>query len=97
MRPFTAVALSCILPTVSTGSCDEIHCDAGAECGICLQALANNDEQCPAGWMSDWRLHTCNEVAPGELCEADGECGTIELDNVRWRQLSNACLLPENG
>ena len=38
------------------------------------------------GWESDWRLHTCDVVAMGELCEADGECGTSDiLDNCHIR------------
>ena len=64
--------------------CSELQCDAGlTECGICLQAI--DAAQCPEGWESDFKLHTCDSVAPGELCEADGECGTVEVDNCNGR------------
>lgn len=64
-------------------SCELLHCDAGASCGICLQAVPY--EQCPSFWKSDWVLHSCDKAAPGQLCEADGECGTTEVNNCAGR------------
>ena len=63
--------------------CEQFYCAAGASCGICLQPIASGD--CPAAWKSDWRLHTCDRVDVGELCEADGECGTTEINNCAGR------------
>jgi hypothetical protein len=45
-------------------------CDAGAECGKCLQALSPSE--CP----SEPNIADCNSVNIGDLCEGDGECGT---------------------
>ena len=80
-----------LLMTATTAStlpaCESLSiCDAGASCGICLQKLANGDSDCPPFWESDWRLHTCDSVEPGGLCEADGECGTSnDEDNCPGR------------
>ena len=68
-------------PTAPLVSCDTLTCDAGASCGKCLQKLAENDPLCPAGWVSDVSLHTCDTAKPGEFCEANGECGTVEVNN----------------
>ena len=60
--------------------CSVLACDAGRECGICLRALHTGAPQydvCPAGYQADWGMRTCDQVADGELCEADGECGTV--------------------
>ncbi|KAL3913965.1 MAG: hypothetical protein SGPRY_007795 [Prymnesium sp.] len=57
-----------------------LTCDAGRECGRCLRA-AKREDCAHAMWGGAWRLHTCDKVEAGELCEADGECGTTEIDN----------------
>eukprot|EP00965_Chrysotila_dentata_P040347 1339001-Pleurochrysis_carterae.AAC.3 len=61
-------------PDLPLPRCDDLQCDAGASCGICLVLVSR--EECPESWVSDWTLHTCDKVADGDLCEADGECGT---------------------
>ena len=66
-------------------ACLNTHCDAGSSCGVCLQALSSADPACPPFWRSDWVLFTCDKVGPGELCEADGECGTLEVNNCAGR------------
>jgi len=76
------------MPSPPLPWCNTLSCDAGSSCGICLQKLdpANNvGDACPHGWESDWRMHTCDLVAPGELCEADGECSTQEINNCAGR------------
>lgn len=57
---------------------------AGEPCGTCLVAVAKED--CPpADELA--AMQTCDLVAPGELCEADGECGTdIFLNNCNALQ-----------
>ena len=51
-------------------------CDAGESCGICLTPIPSSE--CPLN--AD--LAQCDTVADGELCEGDGECGTVsDLDN----------------
>ena len=53
-------------------------CDAGAECGACLQLVPAGE--CPAEAAVD-RLPHCVGLWPGELCEGDGECGTAKTAN----------------
>ena len=50
-------------------------CDAGESCGFCL--IAVNGEDCPVGQNADLdTIPNCLDADFGELCEADGECGT---------------------
>jgi hypothetical protein len=58
-------------------------CDAGESCGVCLRAVKVVD--CPS------HLNTVLDLLPdcaaadlGELCEADGECGTSDLNNCGY-------------
>ena len=58
-------------------------CDAGEGCGVCLLAVKVVD--CPS------HLNTVLDLLPdcaaadlGELCEADGECGTSDLNNCGY-------------
>ena len=53
-------------------------CEAGAECGACLQLVPAGE--CPAEAAVD-RLPHCVGLWPGELCEGDGECGTAKTAN----------------
>ena len=73
--------VECRPPPQRLPGCGDLACDAGHECGICLQALGNQDPQCPRSWQSDWQLHTCDQVRAGELCEGDGECGTTNSED----------------
>ena len=59
-------------------------CLAGSECGMCLRPL--HGFECPSPIVAD-TLPPCDAVAPGEQCEADGECSTS-------RTLNNWCALP---
>lgn len=68
-------------PSPPLATCESLQCDAGASCGICLQKLSPNSADCPAWHQASFFLKTCDEAEPGELCEADGECGTVEVDN----------------
>jgi hypothetical protein len=54
-------------------------CDAGAECGACLQLVPEGE--CPAAAAAVDRLPHCVGLWPGELCEGDGECGTAPTAN----------------
>eukprot|EP00965_Chrysotila_dentata_P123621 4086767-Pleurochrysis_carterae.AAC.1 len=41
-------------------------------------------EECPSAYFSDRELRPCDVAKVGELCEADGECGTRDnVDNCR--------------
>jgi len=54
-------------------------CDAGAECGACLQLVPASE--CPAEAATVDRLPHCVGLWPGELCEGDGECSTAPTAN----------------
>ena len=54
-----------------------------AQCAMCLNAIAH--DECRTEWHSDHMLPSCAAVAPGEFCEADGECGTQEINNCPGR------------
>jgi hypothetical protein len=52
-------------------------CEAGLSCSMCLHTISASE--CPGGWASEDAGDipgNCASVAEGELCEADGECGT---------------------
>ena len=71
-------------------------CDAGEACGLCLRTLRGR--QCPGPIHAD-TLPPCDAtVAPGDLCEGDGECGTDPtLNNCHgYRDVyrRDACILP---
>ena len=52
---------------------------AGGECGRCL--IPVNSSECPEPSVLQ-TMATCDDVELGELCEADGECGTqVRLNN----------------
>lgn len=52
--------------------------------GLPLTPIAVRD--CPPGSTV---LPTCEEAAPGELCEADGQCGTrTDVNNCCWLEVS---------
>lgn len=56
-----------------------LHPAVGSSCGICLELIASGE--CPSAATVDL-LPTCdNTHAVGELCEADGECGTSPIAN----------------
>ena len=57
-------------------------CDAGViECGFCLKAIAYPASDCP-GFAELQSMPNCVDADAGNLCEADGECGTSsDLDN----------------
>jgi len=56
-------------------------CPAGVGCGVCLSPLADA-ESCPSPEAAD-ALPRCDAfLAPGGLCEADGECGTLQTANT---------------
>lgn len=58
-------------------------CDAGADCGSCLVAIAGSDCPDPSGSPQNLdALPNCIDAEFGMLCEGDGECGTSD-------QLSN--------
>lgn len=52
----------------STGTCSD---------GSIVQAIASHE--CPQG--ISWRWPNCERVAAGAVCEADGECGTSDINN----------------
>ena len=54
-------------------------CDAGAECGACLQLVPAGE--CPAEAAAVDRLPRCLGLRPGEVCEGGGECGTAQTAN----------------
>ena len=58
--------------------CDE--CDAGQACGMCLMIVP--ETECPSGadWRADPNLKDgcTSEMVIGNLCEADGHCGTSD-------------------
>ena len=61
-------------------------CEVGyTDCGVCLRQA--RPEECPAADALD-TMATCDTVASGVLCEADGECGTSifanNCDNDNW-------------
>lgn len=59
--------------------CGDIVCAAGSSCGSCLRPL-NSSVGCPLE-ASIALLPDCSRVAPGALCEGDGECGTSRILN----------------
>ena len=50
---------------------------------MCLVAIAH--EECRTEWHSDMMLSSCDGIASGEFCEADGECGTSNINNCPGR------------
>jgi hypothetical protein len=64
----TAAPVQAPVPAPSV-SCND--CDNNYECEICLVILDRED--CPSSPNS---LDNCDGIGVGELCEADGECGT---------------------
>ena len=68
-------------------------CAAGCDSTSCLNAVEPSD--CPEPIAAD-TLPPCDAVAPGELCEADGECRTSKTINNchRWRDVyrREACI-----
>ena len=56
-------------------------CDAGQECGLCLKVIAYPHNECPS-FSALQTMLDCSAAAEGDLCEADGECGTSsDVDN----------------
>ena len=56
-------------------------CDAGEACGLCLQAIQYPNLECPPNAELQV-MANCMAASAGELCEADGECGTDDsIDN----------------
>ena len=56
-------------------------CDAGHVCGLCLKLIAYPRSECPSNEVLQ-AMPSCEDAALGELCEADGECGTSDdVDN----------------
>jgi hypothetical protein len=75
-------------PPPSMPPCAPDACDAGRECGYCLRRL--KIEECPAqvAGANNGGLPACARpngggvgVAPGQLCEGDGQCGTSDVAN----------------
>ena len=53
----------------------------GLECGLCLVPLDDPKNWCPPPEALQ-TMPTCDNVTIGEMCEADGECGTdVRLNN----------------
>eukprot|EP00966_Prymnesium_polylepis_P245293 5674606-Prymnesium_polylepis.1 len=73
--------LGAVAAESGTIECDE--CDAGQACGMCLMLVP--ESECPSG--SDWRADPnlkdgcTSEMVIGNLCEADGHCGTSDDAN----------------
>ena len=70
-------------------------CEAGYEsCGFCLNRIER--AECPANDALDI-MANCTEVPVGEMCEADGECGTSTVlnncENMNWDGASRSSLL----
>ena len=70
-------------PPPPAPTCISLQCDAGARCGMCLVAIAR--DECRTEWHSDQMLHSCDTIFPGDFCEADGECGTSNINNCPGR------------
>ena len=70
-------------------------CDAGYEsCGVCLNRVER--AECPTSDALDI-MANCTGVPVGEMCEADGECGTSTVlnncENMNWDGASCPSLL----
>ena len=67
-----------VLPTCA-------ECPAGSACGRCLKPVPFSEcpgaEESAIGLDALKALKTCDLVEVGELCEADGECGTEDSTN----------------
>eukprot|EP00966_Prymnesium_polylepis_P273811 6325111-Prymnesium_polylepis.1 len=70
-------------PARPAPTCASLGCDAGARCGMCLIAISH--AECRTEWHSDKMLPSCDGVAPGDFCEADGECDTSNINNCPGR------------
>ena len=55
-------------------------CAAGAACGVCLHPIAYPANECPTNAELSTYLN-CEFALVGDLCEADGECGTTDSLN----------------
>lgn len=68
----------------SESSCDIESDGKAAKCSDGYKLIPISPEDCPA----DPTLPRCSAVAPGELCESDGECGTdADLDNCQSKDI----------
>lgn len=72
-----SVPLPPVAPLPPCGSL-QTACSAGASCGLCLEPV---ESECPLNDYQIAALPDCHAVAPGALCEADGECGTSRVLN----------------
>ena len=81
MRVPRTLVLVCIAHAMARPTCT--HCDAGAECGICLRLL--EPDECPRRikGQPDGGLPSCasSSLEPNRTCEADGACGTNDRVN----------------
>ena len=50
---------------------------------MCLVAIAR--DECRTEWHADTMLPSCDAVEAGAFCEADGECGTSNINNCPGR------------
>eukprot|EP00966_Prymnesium_polylepis_P080324 1860573-Prymnesium_polylepis.1 len=73
-------------------------CDAGQNtaCDACLKAIAYPTSECPSDAVMQV-MPNCVDASYGDLCEADGECGTNDgLDNCRGYDIYRKAALPAN-
>lgn len=95
MRPPAAAPLLLLLAFSSSAAFPCSLCDAGYEsCGVCLNRVER--AECPTSDALDI-MPNCTGVPVGEMCEADGECGTSTVlnncENMNWDGASCPSLL----